>query len=113
MGLNENNLRPVITQVTPVHSPNLSRSSQSGVAQSPVFTSDINESIITNETSRKSVESADTEDEEDEDDDEDDVREMEGRMVTTKGQMVSANVLLYFITKFLVFIRLIEPVLVM
>lgn len=88
-GLNEKNLRPVITQVTPVHSPNRPTSPHSGSILSPTPTSELDESGVKNEKLLlKRGESADATDDEDDDEDEDDVREMEGRTVTAKGQTV-------------------------
>lgn len=83
---NESNtqyLRPVTTQVTPIQSPNRSESALSDSAVSPTPTSDLeNDKFV-----RSGAESADATDEDDEDDEED-VREMEGRMVTSKGETV-------------------------
>lgn len=79
-GPNDKNLQPVVSQVTPIQSPNRLRMEDSAMSATP--TSDLgNETVI--------LRSGDaTEDEDDEDDDEEDVRELEGRTVTAGGQMV-------------------------
>lgn len=85
--LNTKNLLPVITQVTPIQSTNRPQSAQS---ESIISTTPVSE--VEGEHERiiyRGVESPSaTDDEEDEDDDED-VRELEGRTVNSKGQMVN------------------------
>lgn len=87
----EKNLQPVITQVTPIHSPIRPESSQNESALSPSLISNKKTEVVENNKAlAKSAESADASEDEEEDDDEDeDVRELEGRTVTAKGQMVS------------------------
>lgn len=84
-------LRPVTTHLTPIQSPNRSESALSESAVSPTPTSDLENDNL----GRSGAESADATDE-DEDDDEEDIRELEGRMVTNKGQMVISQCLLFF-----------------
>lgn len=85
---NTHNFLPVITQVTPVQYLNQRQSYQSDSVITKAKTSDEEDKV--ENFFRKGIESPSATDEEDEDDDED-IRELEGRTVTSKGQMVNSD----------------------
>lgn len=101
--LNTKNLLPVITPVTPVQSTNRPQSAQS---ESVISTTPVSE--LEGEPERiiyKSVESPSATDDEDDEDEDEDVRELEGRTVTSKGQMVNIRYNFCSVLVFLVLLK--------